>query len=114
MNEKENALARQQELVNLARAEGRSLTAEEQAEFDRCQGIIDGAEGEPAEGQRGAAAPAAGSPDAIQQAIAAERQRVADITDLCRQTGMDAVSYIRDGSDLNTVRAAAVNFLIQH
>lgn len=114
MNEKEIALARQQELVNLARAEGRSLTAEEQAEFDRCQGIIDGAEGEPAEGQRGAAAPAAGSPNAIQQAIAAERQRVADITDLCRQTGMDAVSYIRDGSDLNTVRAAAVNFLIQH
>lgn len=114
MNEKENALARQQELVNLARAEGRSLTAEEQAEFDRCQGIIDGAEGAPSEGQRGAAAPAAGSPDAIQQAIAAERQRVADITDLCRQTGMDAVSYIRDGSDLNTVRAAAVNFLIQH
>ena len=114
MNEKEIALARQQELVNLARAEGRSLTAEEQAEFDRCQGIIDGAEGAPSEGQRGAAAPAAGSPDAIQQAIAAERQRVADITDLCRQTGMDAVSYIRDGSDLNTVRAAAVNFLIQH
>ena len=35
MNELQKALARQQELVTLARNEGRDLTAEEQAEFDR-------------------------------------------------------------------------------
>ena len=116
---KTEALARQQALVNQARTENRGLTAEEQAEFERCQQIIDaepagtagqGSQGA-AEGQRGAD-PA--GPDAIQQALAAERQRTADITSLCRQVGMDAEPYLRDGSDMNTVRAAAVNFMIQH
>ena len=113
---KTEALARQQALVNQARAESRSLTPEEQAEFDRCQQIIDAApadsisQGAP-EGQRGAD-PAA--PDPIQQALAAERQRTADITSLCRQVGMDADPFIRDGSDMNAVREAAVNFMIQH
>ena len=107
---KTEALARQQALVNQARAEGRSLTAEEQAEFERCQQIIDGPEGEPDGGQRGAAAPA----DPIQQAIAAERQRMAEITSLCRQTGMEAEPYIRSGAAMDEVRQAAVTFLIQH
>ena len=118
---KTQALARQQALVNQARAESRSLTPEEQAEFDRCQQIIDAAPADSAsqgapEGQRGAD-PA--SPDPIQQALAAERQRTADITSLCRQVlcrqvGMDADPFIRDGSDMNAVREAAVNFMIQH
>ena len=43
MNELQKALARQQELVTLARNEGRDLTAEEQAEFNRCQAVIDAA-----------------------------------------------------------------------
>lgn len=107
---KTEALARQQALVNQARAEGRSLTPEEQAEFDRCQAVIDGAEGEPDGGQRGAADPA----DPIQQAIAAERQRMAEITSLCRQTGMEAEPYIRSGAAMDEVRQAAVTFLIQH
>ena len=33
---------------------------------------------------------------------------------LCRQTGMDAEEYIRSGATMDTVRAAAVDFLIQH
>lgn len=55
MNELQKALARQQELVTLARNEGRDLTAEEQAEFDRCQAVIDAGN----EGPRGRR-PAAG------------------------------------------------------
>lgn len=53
MNELQKALARQQELVTLARNEGRDLTAEEQAEFNRCQAVIDAAgnEGGEAGGQ---------------------------------------------------------------
>ena len=43
MNELQKALARQQELVTLARNEGRDLTAEEQAEFNCCQTVIDAA-----------------------------------------------------------------------
>ena len=60
MNELQKALARQQELVTLARNEGRELTAEEQAEFNRCQAVIDAAGneggeagGQPAGGERG-------------------------------------------------------------
>ena len=114
---KTEALARQQALVNQARTENRDLTAEEQAEFDRCQQIIDAAPADStsqgaAEGQRGGADPA--GPDPIQQALAAERQRTADITSLCRQVGMDAAPFIRDGSDMNAVREAAVSFMIQH
>ena len=49
-----------------------------------------------------------------QRAIQAERQRTADIMALCRQTGMDPVEYIRTGASMDTVRAAAVDFLIKH
>ena len=45
MNTRQEALARQQELVNLARSEGRGLTADEQAEFVRCQAVIDAYDG---------------------------------------------------------------------
>ena len=129
MNELQKALARQQELVTLARNEGRDLTAEEQAEFNRCQTVIDAAGneggeavGQPAGGERGAenggqGAPAGTNQPSVadtQRAIQAERQRTADIMALCRQTGMDAEEYIRSGATMDTVRAAAVDFLIQH
>lgn len=118
MNELQKALARQQELVTLARNEGRELTAEEQAEFDRCQTVIDAEGGQPAGGERGAEGGQAGTPQGnvndTQRAIQAERQRTADIMALCRQTGMDPVEYIRTGASMDTVRAAAVDFLIKH
>ena len=39
--QRDQQLRRQQELVSAARAESRELTAEEQAEFDRCQREIE-------------------------------------------------------------------------
>ena len=129
MNELQKALARQQELVTLARNEGRDLTAEEQAEFNRCQTVIDAAGneggeavGQPAGGERGAENGGQGAPAGTtqggvsdsQRAVAEERQRTADIMALCRQTGMDPAEYIRSGASMDDVRAAAVDFLIQH
>lgn len=129
MNELQKALARQQELVTLARNEGRDLTAEEQAEFNRCQAVIDAAGneggeagGQPAGGERGAENGGQGAPAGTpqggvsdsQRAVAEERQRTADIMALCRQTGMDPAEYIRSGASMDDVRAAAVDFLIQH
>lgn len=123
------ALARQQELVTLARNEGRDLTAEEQAEFNRCQTVIDAAGneggeavGQPAGGERGAENGGQGAPAGTtqggvsdsQRAVAEERQRTADIMALCRQTGMDPAEYIRSGASMDDVRAAAVDFLIQN
>ena len=123
MNELQKALARQQELVTLARNEGRDLTAEEQAEFNRCQAVIDASNeggeegGQPAGGERSAESGGQGaqaSTAKTQRAIQAERQRTADIMALCRQTGMDPEEYIRSGASMDAVRAAAVDFLIQH
>lgn len=52
--------------------------------------------------------------EAARQAVAEERQRVSDITALCREAGMDPAEHIRNGDTLDTVRAAAVTHLIQH
>ena len=95
MNLKE-MIARQQSLLDGAKAEGRELTAEERAEFDSLQRSIDAAR---------AAKPAA-DPDMAKKAVEAERQRVSEITALCRDFSVDADSYIKDGSSLDQVRAA--------
>jgi len=117
-------IARQQAIVTAARNDGeRSLTNEEQAEFDSLQAQIDAARGadpapaagegtQPTEGTRSAAP--AGADEAAQRAVAEERQRVSDITSLCREAGMDPEEHIRSGATLDAVRAAAVTHLIQH
>ncbi|MEG2678411.1 MAG: hypothetical protein RR949_00645 [Oscillospiraceae bacterium] len=129
----EEMIARQQALVDTARAAGRTMTREENDEFNGLQGKIDtmrqaapGAAGQPAgdppagdppagenRGAGGQAAPgAAGQPPA--DPILAERQRMMDIAALCRQTGMEPDQYIRDGATMDTVRAAAVTHMIQN
>lgn len=67
---------------------------------------------QPTEGARTGAP--TGADDAAQRAVAMERQRVSDITALCRETGMDPAEHIRSGATLDAVRAAAVTHLIQH
>ena len=132
-------IARQQEIVNGARAAGRDLTAEEQTEFNGLQRQIDAGQGgeptggapaggqrgaedpaqggnpAPSDGQRGTGAPAAApaAPDAG-QAVTAERQRISDIVALCRQTGMEPDQYIRSGATMDTVRTAALEHLMKH
>ena len=102
-------IERQQAIVADARAAGRALSAEESAEFDNLQRQIEEAQGNPPEVPE--------NPDineAARQAVIAERQRVSDITALCRQAGMDPAEYISNGSDINAVRQAAVDHLIAH
>ena len=99
MNLKE-MIARQQSLLDGAKAEGRELTAEERAEFDSLQRSIDAAR---------AAKPV--DPDMAKKAVEAERQRVSEITALCRDFSVDADSYIKDGSSIDQVRAAILNQL---
>lgn len=111
-------IARQQAIVNGARAAGRDLTAEEKAEFDGLQRQIDeaGTQGgeDPNGDARGTGNEGADPNEAARQAVVAERQRVSDITALCRQAGMDPAQYIADGSDMNAVRQAAVEHLCAH
>ncbi len=132
MNKKKKKAAkiqRQQALVNAARAANRSLTAEEQAEFDTLQRDIDQLTAEiDAEEQRqaptGTPAPAepttagAATPEGTttpatdaQRAIEGERNRVTEITAMCRDLGIDADEYIANGSSVDQVRAAIVEQL---
>ena len=128
MSKKQKLLAavqRQQALVNAARGANRSLSNDEQAEFDTLQREIDTLrpEVEAEERQQQSAAPAATATtpstpaapaapaDDQQRAIEAERTRISEITAMCRDFDIDPDTYIRDGSSLDSVRAAIVQQL---
>lgn len=110
-------IAAQQALMNGARAAGREMTAEEQAQFDALQREIDALtleieaeerdEGTHADGIReGEGVITADADQAAQRAVAAERQRVTDITNLCRDFDADPAEHIREGHSIDQVRAA--------
>lgn len=111
MTERE-ILERQQAILDAARNGNRDLTAEEQAEYDdlqrRLNQIREAAPNQAAAGQENAA-PQEG--DAIQRAIAAERQRTADINELCRSFNIDGAEYIRSGMTMDQVREAVLKDL---
>lgn len=106
-------IQRQQELLNTAKAAGRELTAEEQAEFDSLQRQIDTMAGE---GERGgepaASVPEQRSVDA--EAIrGAERSRIREIEAMCSHFGMEAREYIDKGISVENARAAVMEKLMQ-
>lgn len=112
---REQILARQRELLELARTENRAMTADELAEFDDLQrkleeldarsvsegdGIATRAMGE------GASASASAQPDDAQQrAIQDERNRIAEISGLARTFGMDPAQAISDGTTIEAYRS---------
>lgn len=110
MTERE-ILERQQALLDAARNGNRDLTADEQAEYDSLQAnlnqICEAAPNQAAAPQTSAAEP----DDAIQRAIAAERQRTADINELCRSFSIDGAEYIRSGMTMDQVREAVLKDL---
>ena len=123
MNKKQKRqqkMLRQQEIVDAAKNAGRDLTAEEQTEFDSLQREIDTltAEIEAEERQvpQPAQTPAAGQEDPVdtQRAIAEERERIRSITSICRDFGLEADTYIQNGSTVDAVRDAALEHIRQH
>ncbi len=106
MNKKDQLkkkLQRQEEIHNGAKNTKRDLTAEEQAEFDSLQREIDTLKTEIAEEER-----AAESKTELERAVQAERQRVSDITALCRDFEIDPKKYIDEGATVDQVRAAVL------
>lgn len=97
----EAMLARQQELVDVAKKAGRDLNEEEKREFDELTTAIRNYEKseEPTSGEE------------RQKGIQEERQRVADISQLCRDFETEAEGYIKDGSTVDAVRAAILDKL---
>lgn len=106
---KEKAILRQQEIVSLAKTENRDLTAEETAQFNALQREIDDAEDE--------IRSAAGQEKENQTARAAvegERNRITEITKMCRSFEMDPQEYIDDGNSVDEVRAAIMDTLMEN
>ena len=115
----EQMIQRQQELLSMARAAGREFTADEQTEFDSLQREIDAIRAratatEPTQPSQVTAPVQPRAPsidaDAVRAAAqAAERQRVTEITSLCREFNVsddDMRNHIVNGSTVDAVRAA--------
>lgn len=103
---KEQILARQQEILALAKNEHRDLNDAEKAEFDGLQKSLE------ALGNT-SPAPQPDQAEVAQRAIEAERARVADITALCRDFEVDSAEYIRSGKTIDEVRAAVLESVKQ-
>jgi hypothetical protein len=99
-------IARQQEIVNSAKNAKRDLTPEEKSEFDSLQREIDTLKSEIEEEER-----AAQQTGNTERAIKEERQRVSDITALCREFDVDPSKYIAEGTTLDQTRAAVLEKL---
>lgn len=124
MRTRSEILQRQDEILALAKEEGRDLSPAERAEFDSLQkelealppdGEAAGGTGQGTGSERGAAPvhpPGAETPaQAAERAIANERQRTAEVTGICREFGISPDGYIRDGSTVEQVRAAVLEHL---
>lgn len=122
-------IARQRQIVEDAKREGRSLTVDEQREFDQLQVQIDaeadigsagtGGEGNgrsvEGSGQRSMGMAAEGSvsntESVRQQAALAERTRISEIVGLCQRFGIDSAEYISRGDSIDQVRTAVLERL---
>ena len=89
---REQILARQNELLNGARTAGRAMTADEIAEFDSLQKALE-------------AIPAEDNHEDTERAVAEERERIAEITDLARSFDLDPAEAIKNGSTVDQYRA---------
>lgn len=96
---REQILARQNELLEGARAAGRAMTADEIAEFDSLQRALEALANEQPE-----TAPAVGAEDA-QRTIQEERERISEITALARSFDLDPTQAISDGTTVDQYRA---------
>ena len=124
-------IARQKQITDTAKAEGRSLTDAEKNEFEELQRKIDAElerggqerpQGRNEDGQRGQgvdtqdpgqgdAPPAAGQGESRDAIIQAERDRVTEIEELCRSFSIDPQEYVRGGQTIDEVRAAVIKRL---
>lgn len=111
--EKEKKIVRQQELVNTAKQQGRNLTEGEQREFDSLQTEVEGLQKQIDDAEvRGAATSGSreAPPDIVRE-IERERERVAEISDLCREFNLSPDDFIRKGTGVDEVRKAAIEEL---
>lgn len=102
MNKIQKILARQKAILDAAKNDGnRALTAEEQREFDNLQAELEELLRKQGENKSSEQNPTS---DDQQRTIEDERQRALEITTLCREFGLEADEYIREGYSIDQVR----------
>ena len=102
--EKLDALIRRQQVfLDDAITAGWGLSDEEQSRMQELQREIDAL----------ANADTGGGEDATRQAVEAERGRIAEIGEMCRDFGMDAGDFIRNGNSVDEVRGKILEKLKQ-
>ncbi len=101
-------IRRQQELLNTAKAAGRALTADEQAEFDGLQKQVDTIlqmeRENNADGNR--------QETDSESVMSEERQRCAEIISICREFAVpdeDMKRYLNEGTTVDAVRKSILN-----
>lgn len=116
---KRNAVLKQEEILKAAKTGKRDLTTEEQAEFDALQREIDvyqkhidAGEDEDGAGERGfhptpsVPTPGTNGEQTAERAAEQERQRATEITNLCREFGLEASEFIQKGTSVEEVKDA--------
>lgn len=109
---KKKWIQRQQELLNTAKAAGRELTAEEQAEFDSLQRQIDAMPDN--EGEERGNVPDNHDTGKDENAIREEeRSRIREIEAMCDHFGIEAKEYVARGMSADATRKAIMEKLMQ-
>lgn len=108
-----NLILRQQEIVKAAKSEGRELSDEEKREFDTAQSEIENLTREiENEGVTGETGNKDNDNFTGSRGITEERNRIIEISDMCREFEMDPEKtreHIKNGDSVETVRAAVLN-----
>lgn len=92
-------IRQQQEILAAAKNEGRMMNEEELSRMEELQRKITKLGEEEGDGSEGI-----GEGEGEQRAIEEERERMAEIFDMCRDFGVDAGDYIRNGTSVDMVR----------
>lgn len=105
-------IARQKEITQAARNEGRGLTDVEQEEFDTLQRQIEEATERGGNGSGGESnPPTSNGTENTERAVLEERSRIRNISSLCRQFELDPEPFISRGDTLEQVRTAVLEKL---
>lgn len=121
---REQKVLRQQQILNAAKAEHRELTDEERKEFDQLQKEIETLDeeisaeetnGNTVQNENGESGREQGEAETPEQIRAAERGRMSEITNLCREFGMEDQlnGFISGGTSVEAVRQAVIDKLIR-
>lgn len=120
---KEQMIARQQELLELAKSQNRAMNADEQREFDALQVRIDAMSGAATVEQPGHVSQTREEDDketgaedqaqSLDRALREERERTRAIEEMCEHFGVESRQYVDNGSSVDAVRTAIMDQLMR-